>query len=145
MADTDRLTHAVYLDRTATGAARIAVTYARKGRRGGGRRIMSLTGRHRDAVYHHLSAILWQYCGRRLRTAADDLPPGEYHAISELCAAQMLLAMEVIKGERDAAKAQRLAAQVAAMGACESAWWYACHRNRQRPRKVLRAMALMYA
>ena len=145
MADQRPPSHAVYLDRTATGAARIAVTYARKGRRGGGRRIMSLTGRQRDAAYPHLSEILWRYYGRRLRTAAHDLPPGEYHPISELCAAQMLLTMEVIKAERPPDKAQRLAAQVANMGPCESAWWYACHRNRQRPRQVLRAMSLMYA
>ena len=145
MTATDALTHAVYLDRTATGAARIAVTYARKGRRGGGRRIMSLAGRDRDVAYPHIAAILWNYYGKRLRTVADDLPPGEYHAVSELCAAQMLLAMEVVKAERDAGRAQRLAAEVANMGACESAWWYACHRNRSRPRRVLRAMALMYA
>ena len=24
-------------------------------------------------------------------------------------------------------------------------WWYACHRNRSRPRKVLAALELMYA
>ena len=98
MTATDALTHAVYLDRTATGAARIAVTYARKGRRGGGRRIMSLAGRDRDVAYPHIAAILWNYYGKRLRTVADDLPPGEYHAVSELCAAQMLLAMEVVEG-----------------------------------------------
>ena len=76
---------------------------------------------------------------------AEDLPPGEYHAVSELCAAQMLLAMEAVKAERDADRGRRLAAEVAGMGACEAAWWYACHRNRSRPRRVLQALALMYA
>ena len=145
MTAADALTHAVYLDRTPAGAARIAVTYARKGRRGGGQRIMSLAGRNRDLAYPHIAAILWRCGGKELRTVADDLPPGEYHAVSELCAAQMLLAMAVVKAESDTARAQRLAAAVANMGPCESAWWYACHRNRSRPRRVLRAMALMYA
>ena len=70
---------------------------------------MSLAGRDRDVAYPHIAAILWNYYGKRLRTVADDLPPGEYHAVSELCAAQMLLAMEVVKAERDAGRAQRLA------------------------------------
>lgn len=37
-------THGLYLDHTPTGLARIVVTHA-------GRRILSLTGPHRDAAY----------------------------------------------------------------------------------------------
>ena len=140
-----QLSHALYLDQTPTGSPRISVTQARRGRRGGGRRLLSLTGHHRDLAYPHLSTILWNCHGRRLRTVADDLPPGEYHPVSETAAIPMLLLMDAVKAEPDTAKAQRLAAAIADMHPCESAWWWACHRNRSRPRQVLQALALMYA
>lgn len=139
------LSHALYLDQTPTGSPRVSVTQARRGRRGGGRRLLSLTGRHRDIAYPHLSTILWNHYGRRLCTVADDLPPGEYHPVSEAVAIAMLLLMDAVKAEPNPAKAQRLAAAIADMHSCESAWWWACHRNRSRPRKVLQALALMYA
>jgi len=139
------LSHALYLDQTSTGRPRISVTQARRGRRGGGRRLASLVGSYRDLAYPPLSTILWNYHGRRLRTAADDLPPGEYHPVSEAAAIQMLLLMDAVKAEPNPAKAQRLAAAIADMHSCESAWWWACHRNRSRPRQVLQALALMYA
>lgn len=139
------LSHALYLDQTPTGSPRISVTQARRGRRGGGRRLLALTGQGRDLAYPHLSTILWNYCGRRLRTAAEDLPPGEYHPVSETAAIQMMLLMAAVQAEPDIAKAQRLAAAIADMHRCESAWWWACHRNRSRPRQVLQALALMYA
>ena len=139
------LSHALYLDQTPTGRPRISVTQARRGRRGGGRRLSSLAGSYRDLAYPPLSTILWNYHGRRLRTAAEDLPPGEYHPVSEAAAIQMLLLMDAVKAEPNPAKAQRLAAAIADMHSCESAWWWACHRNRSRPRQVLQALALMYA
>ena len=92
-----QLSHALYLDQTPTGSPRISVTQARRGRRGGGRRIMSLTGHQRDLAYPHLSTILWNCHGRRLRTVADDLPPGEYHPVSETAAIPMLLLMDAVK------------------------------------------------
>ena len=139
------LSHAIYLDITRAGVPRVSVTRARRGRRGGGRRVMSLTGRDRDLAYPHLSTILHNYYGKRLRTVAEDLPPGEYHPVSEICATQMLLLMEAVKSAKQSRKAQRLGAAVADMHNCESSWWYACHRNRSRPRKVLAALELMYA
>ena len=139
------LTHAVYLDQTGSGVPRVSVTLARRGRRGGGRRLKSLTGRNRDLAYRHLSATLWNYRGKTLRTIDDDLLPGEYHEISEACAVQMMLLMEAVKASPDRESASRIAAAVADMHNTESSWWYACHRNRNRPRKVLSAMRLMYA
>ena len=67
-------THAIYLDHDQVGNPRISITLARRGRRGGGKRIRSLTGRHRDVAYPHLSTILWNHHGKRLETAAQDLP-----------------------------------------------------------------------
>ena len=64
-------THAVYLDKSPTGAPRIAVTRARKGKR-----VFTLIGTDRDVAYAALSDILYAHNGQRLRTVADDLPAG---------------------------------------------------------------------
>ena len=58
---------------------------------------------------------------------------------------QMLLAMHAVKDAKDARQAGALAAAVARMHNCEAGWWYALHTNRHRPRKVLQALALLYA
>lgn len=137
-------THAVYLDHSPTGAPRIAVTLARKGRKGGGKRIFTLTGPERDAAYNALSDILYDHIGKRLQTAADDLPPGEYHAFNEYCANQMLLAMHAVRDAGDARKGRTLADAVARQHDCEAGWWYALYTNRRRPRKVMQALELIY-
>lgn len=139
------LSHAIYLDQTPAGVPRVSITLARKGKRNGGKRLLSLTGRQRDWAYPHLSTILWNHYGKRLATVLDDLPPGEYHPVSEICATQMLLVLEAVKATEPAGSAQRLAAAIAEMHPTESSWWWACHHNRSRPRKVLQALALMYA
>ena len=90
-------THAIYLDRDPVGNSRISITLARRGRRGAGKRIKSITGRDRDVAFPHLSTILWNHQGKRLETEAMDLPPGEYHPISEVAATQMLLLMDAVK------------------------------------------------
>ena len=138
-------THAIYLDRDPVGNARIFITLARKGRRGAGKRIKSITGRDRDVAFPHLSTILWNHQGKRLGTEAMDLPSGEYHPISEVAATQMLLLMDAVKGRAEHGAAQRLAAAIADMHNCEASWWWACHQNRSRPRKVIQALSLMYA
>ena len=137
-------THAVYLDHSPTGAPRIAVTLARKGKRGGGRRLLTLTGAERDAAYNALSSILYDHTGKRLHTVADDLPPGEYHAFNEYCANQMLLAMHAVRDADDIHKGQNLADSVARQHDCEAGWWYALYSNRHRPRKVMQALELIY-
>ena len=138
-------THAVYLDHSPAGAPRIAVTLARKGRKGGGRRIFTLTGPERDAAYNALSGILYAHTGQRLRTIADSLPPGEYHAFNEYCARQMLLAMHAVRDANDLPKGRRLADAIARQHDCEAGWWYALYTNRHRPRKVMQALELIYA
>ena len=137
-------THAVYLDHSPTGAPRIAVTLARKGKKGGGRRVFTLTGAERDAAYNALSDILYDHTGERLLTVADDLPPGEYHACNEYCANQMLLAMHAVKDADDPQKGRKLAEAVARQHDCEAGWWYALYTNRHRPRRVMRALELIY-
>ena len=52
---TPQETHAIYLDHDQVGNPRVSITLARLGQRGGGKRIMSLTGRDRDVAYPHLS------------------------------------------------------------------------------------------
>ena len=42
-------------------------------------------------------------------------------------------------------EANLLARAIGDLHPCESSWWYACHKNRNRPRRVLDALALMYA
>ena len=137
-------THAIYLDLSSTGAPRIAVTLARKGKKGGGRRVFTLTGAERDAAYSALSDILYDHTGNRLLTVADDLPPGEYHAFNEYCANQMLLAMHAVKDAGDPQKGRKIAEAVARQHDCEAGWWYALYTNRHRPRKVMQALELIY-
>ena len=137
-------THAIHLDHDQVGNPRISVTLARRGRHGGGKRIRSLTGRDRDVAYPHLSTILWNHHEKRLETETLDLPSGEYHPISEVAATQMLLLMDAVKGEPRTERAQKLGAAIADMHNCEASWWWACHQNRSRPRKVIQALALMY-
>ena len=137
-------THAVYLDHSTTGVPRISVTLARKGKRGSGKRIFTLIGTERDAVYNALSDILYDHTGERLRTLADDLSPGEYHTFNEYCANQMLLAMHAVRDANDAQRGGRLAEAVARQHDCEAGWWYALYTNRHRPRKVMQALELIY-
>ena len=137
-------THAVYLDHSPTGEPRVAVTKARKRGKGGGKRVCALTGAERDAVYNALSDILYDHTGERLLTVADDLPPGEYHAFDEYCANHMLLAMRAVRDSRDIEKGKKLAEAIARQHDCEAGWWYALYTNRRRPRRVMRALELIY-
>ena len=137
-------THALYLDQTKTGEPRISVTWARKGKKGAGTRIRALTGTKRDIAYSHLSTILWNHYGKTLQTVELDLAPGEYHPISEVVATQMMLLMDAVRSEPKTKAAQTLATAIADMHNCEASWWWACHQNRHRPRRVIQALALMY-
>lgn len=136
--------HGVYSDRDGHGNPRIAVTLARKGRKGGGKRLRTLTGHLRNIAYPYLSSILYDHTGLRFSFDSDSLP-SEYHAISEEAAIQMLLLMDAVRSEPTYEKAKSLAEAVAGMNHCEAAWWYAHHCNRGRPRQVIRALALMHA
>ena len=133
---------AIYLDRDRHGNPRVSVTLPRKGRRGG-RRLRTLTGHLRNIAYPYLSNILFDHTGHRFAFDAD-LLRSEYYAVSEETAVQMLLLMDAVRSEPEHKNAQNLAEAVASMNYCEAAWWFAHHRNRGRPRKVMQALALMH-
>ena len=57
----------------------------------------------------------------------------------------MLLAMHAVKDAKDIRRGGILANAIARMHDCEAGWWYALHTNRHRPRKVMRALELIYA
>ena len=57
----------------------------------------------------------------------------------------MLLLLDAVRSEPRYDRAKSLAEAIAAMNHCEAAWWYADHRNRGRPRRVMQALALMHA
>ena len=136
--------HGVYSNRDSHGNPRIAVTLPRKGRKGGGKRLRTLTGNLRNIAYPYLSSILYDHTGKRFAFEADSLF-SEYHTISEECAIQMLLLMDAVRSEPQYNRAKALAEAIAAMNHCEASWWYAHHCNRSRPRRVMRALALMHA
>ena len=69
-------THAIYLDHDQVGNPRVSITLARRGRRGGGKRIRSLIGRDRDVAYPNLSTILWNHHGKQLGNGSPGPPPG---------------------------------------------------------------------
>ena len=134
--------HGVYSDRDRHGNPRIAITLPRKGKQGG-KRLRTLTGHLRNLAYPYLSSIFFDHTGRRFSFDAESLP-SEYHTVSEEAAIQMILLMEAVSSEPRYDRANSLAEAIAGMNHCEAAWWYAHHRNRSRPRKVMQALALMH-
>ena len=52
--------------------------------------------------------------------------------------------MEALEHVESNKEAEALGRAIADMHPCESSWWYACARNRNRPKKVLDALSLMY-
>ena len=136
--------HGVYISRNKRGVPQIAVTRARRGRKGGGKRIKTLVGYDRDIAYPYLSSIFYDHTGKRFRFDTDALTD-EYHTISEDAAIHMLLLMDAVKQEASRRKAQRMARAIVNMHHCEARWWHAHHTNKHRPRKVMQALELMYA
>ena len=135
--------HGVYSDRDASGVPRISVTKARRGKRGG-RPVKTLTGHDRNIAFPFLSHIYFDHTGNHFEFESQSLPD-EYHTVSEDTAIQMMLLMEAVRSEPRYDKATAMADAIAAMNTCEAAWWYAHHNLRHRPRRVLRALELMYA
>ena len=78
-------------------------------------------------------------CNPKGKPGASTIP------ITEEAAVQIRLLLDALGGTERADKSERLARAIADLHPCESSWWYACHKNRNRPRRVLDALTLMYA
>ena len=134
--------YGLLLDHDPQGNRRLSVTLAGKSPRRNGRRLQYASGRLYQRCFQPISTILWQHQGARL------LPPEtaarQYHPVTEEAAIQIRLLLDAVAAAKGAEQGERLARAIANMHPCESSWWYACHRNRGRPRRVLAALALMY-
>ena len=135
--------HGLLLDHDQKGNRRLSVTLAGKSPRKNGRLLKSATGKLYNRCFQHASTILWNYNGERLRPQEE--VGRQYHLITEEAAVQLRLLLDAVDGTERAEKAERLARAISDLHPCESSWWYACHKNRSRPRRVLEALTLMYA
>ena len=135
--------HGLLLDHDRQGNRRLSITLAGKSPRRNGRRLQYATGPLYQRAFQHISTILWQHHGQRLRP--PETAGRQYHPLTEDAAIQIRLLLDAVASAKDPAQGERLARAIANMHPCESSWWYACHRNRHRPRRVLAALALMYA
>ena len=81
--------------------------------------------------------------GKRLQS--QDMEAHQYHAISEEEAIQIRLLMDAMEHIGSSGETESLGRAIADMHPCESSWWYACVQNRNRPRKIMEALTLMYA
>ena len=120
--------HGVYSDRDRHGTPRMSVTRARRGRRGGGRPLKTLTGHDRNIAYPYLSHIYFDHTGKHFEFD-EKLLADEYLTISEDVAIQMMLLMEAVRCEPIYNRAVAMAQAISAMNTCEAAWWYAHHKT----------------
>ena len=134
--------HGLLLDHDPTGRRRLSVTRASKSARRNGRRLQSATGDQYDRCLQPASTVLWKMQGKRLQP--QDVEPKQYHPISEEEAVQIRLLMDAMQHIDKPQQAESLGRSIGEMHPCESSWWYACARNRSRPRRVLEALTLMY-
>ena len=135
--------HGLLLDHDPKGNRRLSVTLAGRSPRKNGRRLQFASGKLYNRCVQHASTILWNHHGVRLQPQEE--AGRQYHPITEEAAVQVRLMLDAVSGTQPADKAERLARAIADLHPCESSWWYACHKNRNRPRKVMDALALMYA
>ncbi len=135
--------HGLLVDHDPRGHRRLSITLAGKSPRKNGRRLQYATGARYNRSFQHVSTILWNHHGERLQPQEE--AGRQYHPITEEAAVQMRLLLDAVSETQRADRAERLARAIADMHPCESSWWYACHKNRNRPRRVLEALALMYA
>ena len=124
------------------GNRRLSITLAGKPPRKNGRRLKHATGEPYNRCFHHASTILWNHHG--LRLDSQDRASKQYHLITEEAATQVRLLMDALAHADKVDKAERLARAIANMHPCESTWWYAYTQNRGRPKRVLKALTLMY-
>ena len=134
--------HGLLLDHDPKGMRRISITLAGRTSKRNGRRLQNAAGDLYDRCLQPTSTVLWKMQGKRLQP--QDVDARQYHAISEEEAVQIRLLMDAMGHVESTKEAESLGRAIADMHPCESSWWYACARNRNRPRKVLEALTLMY-
>ena len=137
------LDHGILLDHDKFGARRLSVTLAGKSAKRNGKRLQAVTGDQYNLCFQPASTVLWKMQGKRLQP--QDQMPRQYFPISEEESVQVRLIMDAVAHVKTAKKAESLGRAISDMHPCESSWWYACARNRNRPRNVMEALALMYA
>ena len=134
--------HGLLLDHDPKGRRRLSVTLAGKSARRNGRRLQNATGEQYERCFQSASTVLWKMQGKRLQLQDEDAR--QYHPISEEEAVQIRLLMDAMEHTETSKIADSLGRAIADMHPCESSWWYACARNRNRSRKVMEALTLMY-
>ena len=135
--------HGLLLDLDPRGNRRLSITLAGKTPRKNGRRLQCARGFLYQRCIKHVSTILYNHNGDRLRP--QDEVARQYQPIREETAVQIRLLLDAVSHAHNDDQADTLARAIAELHPCESSWWYACHKNRNRPRKVLQALTLMYA
>ena len=130
------------LDHDPHGNRRMSVTLAGKSPRKNGRRLQYATGPLYRQCFQHVSTILWNQEGQRLQP--QQAANRQYHPITEETAVQIRLLLDAVNQTENRNRAENLARAIADLHPCESSWWYACHKNRNRPKRVLEALTLMY-
>ena len=134
--------HGLLLDHDSKGRRRISITLAGRTPKKNGRRLQNAVGEHYDRCFHPASTVLWKMQGKRLHP--QDVEARQYHPISEEESVQIRLLMDAMGHVEASGEAEALGRSIAEMHPCESSWWYACARNRNRPRNVMEALTLMY-
>ena len=135
--------HGLLLDHDPKGRRRLSVTLAGKSIRRNGRRLQSAVGEQYVRCFQPASTVLWKMQGKWLQP--QDVEHRQYYPISEEEAVQIRLLMDAMSHTEEGNEAESLGRAIADMHPCESSWWHACARNRNRPRNVLEALRLMYA
>ena len=135
--------HGLLLDHDPRGMRRISITLAGKTAKRNGTRLQNAVGEQYDRCFQPASTVLWKMQGKRLQP--QDVEAKQYYPISEEEAVQIRLLMDAVGHVESTKDAESLGRAIADMHPCESSWWYACARNRNRPQKVLEALTLMYS
>ena len=135
--------HGLLLDHDPQGKRRLSITLAgRTTTKRNGRRLQNAVGDHYDRCFQPASTVLWKMQGKRLQP--QDVEAKQYYPISEEEAVQIRLLIDAVGHVESSKEAESLGRAIADMHPCESSWWYACARNRIRPKKVMDALSLMY-
>ena len=134
--------HGLVLDHDPKGRRRISVTLAGRAPTGNGRRLQNATGTLYSRSFLHVATILRNHHGYNLVPLEDS--GGRYYLINEEAAIQIRLLLDAVDRIKPPNRAERVARAVVGMHPCESSWWYAHAKSRERPSTVLKALALMY-